>query len=579
MHRGPRPKCLRLVGDGTSRANYPNHFIRSDHLIAMYFHHMISDQSIDDPSGGNRSITTYSEHSASEVQRFWRQRLPGKLAIASRNPGLVAWCLLSAFIGTGTLIRIPQLHHSLFENSQPAAGFAFRQTQTAFVIQKYAADGINPLSTPLPVFGRNSNVPLEFPLFQSLGALLMHTGLPSDAAARLLALVSFQASGLFLALILFRWHGRMVALAAVALFEFLPLGLSWGAASLIDFFAVALALAMVCFLDQWFRGGSILTLLAGSLAAVLAFLVKPTTAPSWSLLLIASAAMVINRTGWRIQWKRLLLGFAIGPGTGVVAAGIWTSYADSVKASNPLTRFLTSIALRGWNFGTLAQRVDPHVYVAILNKVMVHIAGPGMVGLWLGIGAAIVLPRSTQRLAIWGWLLAAISAPLIFLNLYSIHTYYLIAVYPALVTVMAIGLVWAARFLPRRNSRRVITAGVVATLVATFSSAGARSDFSELIDGGSVPKASIEIREFTPANSSIIMIGCDWDPTIMYFAQREGVMFRDPSSGDFWHIEKIADYHFLYSCSSGLKPAQWLPPGYTAVPQGVPGLYRVIAKT
>ena len=498
-----------------------------------------------------------------------------RVTFASRKPGIVTWWLLSALVGIGTLIRIPQLHHSLNES------YGFRQTQTAFVIRKYATDGINLLSTPLPVFGKNSNVPMEFPLFQALGALLVRTGLSPDVAARLLALVSFQASGLLLALILLRWHGRLVAVVAVALFEFLPFGLFWGAASLIDFFSVALALTMVYSLDRWFCGGSTLTLVAGSLAAVLAFLVKPTTAPSWSLLLLSSAAMVIHRIGWRVSWKRIVIGFAIAPGLGLFAATIWTGYADSIKKNNPLTEFIMSSALGDWNFGTLAQRMDPGVYFTIMSRVTGEIAGPGMVAVLLGVVAAIVLPSPAQRLSTCGWLLVAISAPLVFLNLYYVHTYYLIAVYPALVTVMAIGIVWAARLLPGMRWQRIATAAVavVAIFVTTLSSPEARDDMTGLFHGKPVPASSIGIRDLTPPNSRIIMIGCDWDPTWMYYAQREGVMFRDPTPGGFWETERIADYPFLYSCADrGLNPQQWLPPGYVGVAERTPGLYRVVRK-
>jgi hypothetical protein len=483
--------------------------------------------------------------------------------------------LLSTLIGIGTLIRIPQLHHSLNEL------YEFRQTQTAFVIRKYARDGINLLSTPLPVFGKNSNVPMEFPLFQALGALLVHTGLSPDVAARLLALVSFQASGLLLALILLRWHGRLVAVVAVALFEFLPFGLYWGAASLIDFFSVALALMMVYFLDRWFNGGSTLTLVAGSLAAVLAFLVKPTTAPSWSLLLLASAAIVIHRIGWRVSWKRIVMGFAIAPGLGLFAATIWTGYADSIKKNNPLTEFIMSSALGDWNFGTPAQRMDPSVYLMVLSRVTGQITGPGMVALLLGVVAAVVLPDPKQRLSTCGFLLVAISAPLVFLNLYYVHTYYLIAVYPALVTVMAIGVVWAAQLLTGMRWQRIATAAVavVAIFVTTLSSPDARDDITGLIHGKPVPALSIGIRDFTPRNARLIMIGCDWNPTVLYYAEREGVMFRDPTPGSFWKTERIADYPFLFSCADRrLNPAQWLPPGYKAVAERTPGLYRVVRK-
>jgi hypothetical protein len=496
--------------------------------------------------------------------------------VTTKKARAVSWWLLSALVGIGTVIRIPQLSHSLFES------YSFRQTQTAFVIRKYATNGIDLLSTPLPVFGKNSNAPMEFPLFQALGALLVHTGLSSDVAARVLALVSFQSSGLLLALILLRWHGRLVAVVAIALFEFLPFGLFWGTASLIDFFSVALALTMVYFLDRWFNGGSALELGAGSLAAVLAFLVKPTTAPSWSLLLLASAAIVIDRVGWRGSWKRIATGFFWAPGLGLLAATIWTGYADSIKQSNPLTKFIMSSALRDWNFGTLAQRMDPAVYFTIIGRITGQIAGPGMVALLLGVVAVIVLPDLKNRLLNCGWLLVALSAPAVFLNLYFVHTYYLIAIYPALVTVMAIGIVCVARLLPGTLRQHIATAAfaVLAVFVTTLVSADARGDITGLIHGRPVPASLIGIRDLTLPGSRIIMVGCTWDPTYMYYAQREGVMFQDPTPGSFWRTERIADYPFLFSCADrGLNPQQWLPPGYSAVAEPSPGLYRVVRNT
>ena len=503
------------------------------------------------------------------------KRPSGRLPAAVEPGGQarrVTWMLWGVLVGIGTLIRIPQLSHSLYES------YAFRQTQTAFIIQKYASDGIDLSLSPLPVFGRDSNVPLELPLFQALGALLVQTGLTPDTAARLLALISFQAAGLMLSIIVCRWHGGRVAVVALALFEFLPFGLYWGAASLIDFFSVALALTMVYFLDRWFNGGSTPTLVAGSVAGVLAFLVKPTTAPSWSLLLLASAAMVIHRVGWRAVWKRMAMGFAVGPGLGLVAATIWTMYADSVKKNNPLTEFLVSSALRDWSFGTPQQRANPDFYLAVLDSIGDRIAGPLLLTVALGAVAALFLPSPLQRMSTCGWLLVAISAPFVFLNLYYMHAYYLIATYPAIVTVMAIGIVWAARFLTVVRWQRFATVALTGLIVMVVGllTPEARLDVSGLFRGQPVPESTVAIRAETPTGARIITIGCDWDPTHLYYAQREGVMFRDPTSGSFWEGEPITDYPFLLSCHPGLDPEQWLPAGYTAVAGRAPGLYRVV---
>lgn len=161
---------------------------------------------------------------------------------------VTAW--LIGLVKIGALIRIPQLWHGL--NEMPA----FRQTQTAFVALEYARRGINLLHTPLPVFGSHSDVPMEFPLVQAAAAVLIRIGIGPDSAMRITGLAGFQAVAILLVMLVFRWHGRLAAAVVLALYEFSPHGLAWGAAALIDFPAVTLSTGMVgtC---RCFSGGCI----------------------------------------------------------------------------------------------------------------------------------------------------------------------------------------------------------------------------------------------------------------------------------------------------------------------------------
>ena len=488
------------------------------------------------------------------------------------RPQDFAWWGIGLLLGIGTVVRVPQLFHSLNE------AHAFRQTQTAFVAKKYAQDGINLLITPLPVFGSGSDVPMEFPLFQAVVSITSHLGLSIDFSARLIALVAFQMTALLLAMILLRWHGRAVAVLAVGLFEVIPFGLLWGAASLIDFFAVALSLGMIYCLDRWLSGSSVALLLVGSVAGMLAYLVKATTAPVWSLLLLVPVSMALVRVGWRASWKRVVIALAAGPGLGLVCAVGWTLYADSVKKSEPLTAFLTSSSLRGWNFGTTAQRLDPSTYSAILERVGGEIAGPGLVLLWVGVVAVIFLRSTTQRIAMCGWFLVIASGPLVFINLYYVHSYYLIAIYPAIIAAMAVGIVWTARLLPAVRWQRVAFAivAVTAIFVGFLLSSGARFDVNLFRHGQPLPAASADIRQGTPSGSRIIMVGCDWSPNYLYYADREGIMFKFPDPGSVWESKNIADYPYAYSCDTKLSPDRWLPDGYSSVSTDTLGLYRVV---
>ncbi len=494
---------------------------------------------------------------------------------ATGNKSRIGWISIAVVVVVGTLIRLPQLAHSLAES------YAFRQTQTAFTVREYGLHGINLLTSPLPVFGPQASVPMEFPLFQGIAALLLPAGITSATAARIIGLISFQATALLLAVLLTRWHGRVVALVAVVLLEFLPFGLLWGAASLIDFFSVALALVMVISIDRWFGGGSRWWLLVGAVGSALAFLVKVTTAPSWAILLIASAVIVIRQAGWAKSWRRLLAGFLIGPALGLAFGVAWSVYADAIKRNEPLTGFLTSSALKAWNFGTLHQRIDPSNYATIITRISQEIAGPALIGLVLALVAAVFLPAWRQKVTQTGFLLVVLSAPLVFFNLYVVHTYYLIAIYPAAVAALAIGGVWAVRALLGRFALwQRATVGVLAILVllvGTGITPGGRSDLAQFVTSQPLPGLSALLLDQTKPGDQIVFIGCDWDPTFLYYGDRTGVMFRDQNSEGFWKTNNASDYQYLFNCNAPLNPQNYLPAGYHAVKQGASsGFYRIV---
>ncbi len=481
------------------------------------------------------------------------------------------WAGVGLLVTLGTVIRLQQLSHSLFE------AYAFRQTQTAFVVREYADSGIDIFRTPLPVFGPNADVPMEMPLFQAIAALLTHVGLSSSVASRTLGLLSFQATAVLLVVLVGRWHGRTTAIAALVLFEFLPFGLQWGASSMIDFFSVALALAMVVGLDRWFDGGRAPWLVFGSLGAVLAFLAKATTAPSWGILLLVSSIVVIQRHGWRATWKRQVLGYAIGPGLGFAGALWWTRYADEVKSSNELTRFLTSSSLMQWNFGTLDQRREVAFYGRIMNRVTEEMLGVGLVMVVIA-GVVLVWSRSeTDRIRLAAWILTALSGPLVFFNLYFVHDYYLIAVYPAIVVVAAISVTWVAQRLTDSAVRQYAIVGIVAVamVISTTRTDLGRQSLANFRTSADSSGLGAPIRAITQPDDLVVIIGCDWSPVFLYFAERRGVMFRD-EVGSFWETGEIDDYTHLFSCNPDLGPDDYLPDGYTAVRiDGNPNLFSI----
>lgn len=493
----------------------------------------------------------------------WWRSLP-----VARQAGL----LIGAIIGLGTVARIPQLFHTLNE------AYSFRQTQTAFTVREYAENGIDLLTTPLPVFGPDATVPMEFPLFQGIASLFASAGMPADMASRTLGLIFFQVAAVLLALLLLRWHGRAVAVVGVALFEFLPYGLLWGASSLIDFMSVALALLMVLGLDHWFNGGRVWWLVAASVGAIAGFLVKVTTVPSWGFLVLVSLILVIAKHGWAKSWRRIIVGLAVSPGLGFAAALAWTFYADRVKLGLELTSYLTSSNLRTWNFGSLTQRFDPESYQVILERIAQEMAGFGLAGLLIAAIATIFQQRWQDRLTTLGWIAVAVSGPLVFLNLYIVHSYYLIAVYPAIVAAMAIGGVWLMRRLPVRGWQRTAVAvlGILVLFVSTATSQLGRNDIAQWAIGQGTPALSNFLIAETEPDDLIILTGCNWDPSFLFYAHRDGVMFWIGDPQTFWVDHDIADYTWLYSCDGDDNLPEYLPAGWSLERQENPNFYRVV---
>jgi multisubunit Na+/H+ antiporter MnhF subunit len=457
----------------------------------------------------------------------------------------------------GTVIRIPQLNDSLNEIH------AFRQTQTAMVAREFARNGIDLLSSPLTVFGAHGDAPMEFPLFQAITALVIRVGVDPSMASRLVGLLSFQFAAIMLVVVVARLHGRRTALVALVLFEFLPFGLQWGAASLIEFLAVGLALGMVAGIERWLTRGSIVGLVLGSLSAILAFLVKSTTAPGWVILVLALCWLVVTRAPrTREAWLRIGLGLGLGPVLGLIAGLAWTVHADAVKTHEVLTAFLTSAALRDWNFGSLGQRLDPATWELVGTRISDTIAGPGLLFLGVGIVAIAVRARLTIRVE-WAWVGVAVAPLLVFTNLYMQHDYYLSGIYPALVVIVALGIVALSRFLSRRRASAAAAAVALTLFLGVTTWISPMSINYYRVTGANPPESDL-IDAHTKPDDWVIMAGCTWDPTILYFADRTGLSIEGPPRLSIWELENPARYSYLLLCSPDHAAQDYLPSGYEA---------------
>ena len=189
-------------------------------------------------------------------------------------------------------------------------------------------------------------------------------------------------------------------------------------------------------------------------AGLVGMLVKPTTAVFWILPALAYRPNGLGRaTGGALMAAALVL-VPLG------AAVLWTRHADAIKAASPTTAWLTSDALRDWNFGTLGQRFASDTWEVILDRL--EGSSSATRGSRFSSSQRSPLVRSRQRRFWLGIVLAAVLPPLVFTNLYYQHDYYLAAVSPAIAALIGLGVGFAWRLLPHAPGPGLaIVAGVL----------------------------------------------------------------------------------------------------------------------
>jgi len=399
----------------------------------------------------------------------------------------------------------------------------FRQTQTAYTARIYHQDGIDLLHPKLPVLGEPFEVPFEFPLFQAAASVVMDAGVDDDVAMRLTGLVCFLLTATLLYGLVRHVADRPSAVAALVAFLATPFALIWGRTSMIEYLATAGAVGFAWATVAWRENRRPEVAGLALVAWLVGMLVKPTTAAFW--LLPALGYRTTNpRATSRGRTAAVLALLVLVP---LAATALWTRHADAIKAASPVTDWLTSSELEDWNFGSLSQRFDRGVWGVIVGRVVVHVIG--LAGVALLAVALVALARSAQRLFWVGVVLAGALPPLVFTNLYLVHDYYLAAVTPALAALLgfAAGFIW--RHLPPKAPIRAIAA--VTGLLLAASTVGFDHAYWRHAWDGEPDRATLalarQLARVSEPDDRIGVIGLDWSPAVLYYADRWGLMIVD----------------------------------------------------
>jgi hypothetical protein len=442
----------------------------------------------------------------------------------------------------GITIQIPMLFFNLSESD------AFRFSQTTFVVREYVNNGID-LRMPLPLFGTNSFMPMEFPLFQIVASLLSSVlNLDPLVATRLAGLIFFQGTGLLVYLLSKKWFDGNVAFYALIVFQFLPFGLRNAHSPLIEFMSVFFLLSAVYLFDTIVLRKEIshqitFTILA-SASLILGFLVKVTSGVAL-LPLLAIPVIAIFRSKVRLIWKLLQL-FSVSTAIflSVLSVYFWNSCADETKKSNPYTSNLLSTKMHEWNFGTLQDRLDPKTWITIYFQ---HL-GPITSGLF---ALAIFMFFSFKIYGVIRILPLAVSVffgPIMFVSLYRGHGYYIAAIYPVLVVLVAVGISGFTKMFSIKPSKHAFF--MIGFLIATsFSTKIGLNYASDIFNHSDIPRLSYEVRTEVPPTGYVMYLGCDWNPEIPFYSNRESLMVPEwdiaPLNRDLIRVSHVAFCDFV----------------------------------
>ena len=401
----------------------------------------------------------------------------------------------------------------------------FRQAQTTLVVREFMRHGFD-WRTPLPLFGHGSHAPMELPLFQGLAALVGRVlDLSPETATRTTAFAFFQLTAVVMAWLARHWFSRTAALWTLVLVELLPYGTQWGHAALIEFMPTALVLLAVALLSTLVppsrRLRRAMTVAAVVVLLVLAFAVKVTTGVA-----LAPLVLVPALEGWPGKDVRARLRSLVLPGgalaVAVLAAAVWTSVADHVKRERPRTEFLTSAALKRWNFGTRDQRLTLSTWTHVVDGYWAAIVG----------GALLLLVIAVVAVLSWRWrpvvlvlVVTPFVGPLVFTNLFWVHSYYSVAPFPVLVLLAAAAIDGARRRLAVGRDRALVTsAALSAVLLMAWTSPEGAGYRANLHNKHEAPGVSREIQAVVPSGSGIVTLGCDWNPVVVFYADRPALM-------------------------------------------------------
>ncbi len=418
-------------------------------------------------------------------------------------------------------------HHSLYDLH------GFRQTQTALNVESLLR-GDSFLRYQTPVLGPPWAIPFEFPLYQGIVAgvmRLLETHI--EETGRAVSILFFYLCFFPLTSILHRLRFRSIQIVSVlAILAVSPLYIFFSRVFMIESTALFFSLM---YTEQMFR----LTMgeqpwqyrhMIGSAAlGILGGLIKVTTFAPYYVLGVGLAAW----QGWQLYRNATIRIRRIGAAAffsgllPMAATDLWTKFADSMKAQNPFGVALTSKALKYWNFGTIAQRLQPRWYHLLESRIHLQIGYSVAWVLIAGVYAGmLILGLEAWRFRRWNIIVVTcvalyVGTTMLFFNLHAVHEYYPYST--ALFLIVAVGAL-IAPFLELPGRKAWIGVALLVVEMGACVSSYFRHYYPiQSHDYPGRPAAAAVVDRTTSAQSVILVTGLDWSSEFPYQSGRRAI--------------------------------------------------------
>jgi len=421
------------------------------------------------------------------------------------------------------MARLPNVRTGLNDS------FEFRQTQTAWGIREVARHGFNLFHLQLPVLGRPFEIPFEFPVFQNIAGFtcwMFH--LSPSTGGRLTSLFFYCLSMAMLVQISNELFTKKYLHLLLPVLMLTPYALEWSDACLIESTSTFFLLVGLWGLNRFITSDKNSYWVIVVLGFALSALIKITTTVPC---IIFYFFFIVKRSKTNFTSPRNLFAISL-LGISVMPSLFWTKFADATKSRSIWTEWLTSRNLMTWNFGSPESRLVLKNWQSVGARFFII---ANLLIVWILFS---IIFRRLKNQETWALTLAVVSPPLIFFNLYVVHDYYYLAIMFGLIMLVAHLFDTSDKKLGN-GLRKTYGVMVLATVVLSWVSLVPNTNYQDVLGmpRNNIPALSKIIADNSLPREESLVIGCDWDPTVLYYADRKGIA----SPGGVGGVQEVLD--------------------------------------